>query len=82
MSCPIGDGELDRDEFGQVCAACGRCRTIATQIWPTGGGVSISEWRVTDTGHHLCVTYSEDAQTEIIVLPDARTAAEVFEDAS
>jgi hypothetical protein len=42
----------------------------------------ISEWRVTDTGHHLCVTYSEDAQTEIIVLPDARTAAEVFEDVS
>jgi hypothetical protein len=82
MSCPIGDGELDRDEFGQVCAACGRCRTIATQVWPTGGGVSISEWRVTDTGHHLCVTYSEDAQTEIIVLPDARTAAEVFEDVS
>jgi hypothetical protein len=37
---------------------------------------------VTDTGHHLCVTYSEDAQTEIIVLPDARTAAEVFEDVS
>jgi hypothetical protein len=39
MSCPIGDGELDRDEFGQVCAACGRCRTIATQVWPTDGGV-------------------------------------------
>jgi hypothetical protein len=82
MPCPIGDRELDRDQFAEACAVCGRCRTIAVQVWPAGGGVSISEWRVTDTGHHLFVTYSADEPTEIIKLRDARAAAEVFEDAA